>query len=82
MYDLTIKDNLITICFEEFEELFRSSEVLYRKGFNVFPFFMNREKILKTPYLPHFHQGIEEKRPHLHIIYGDEEQLNKIRELL
>lgn len=82
MYELNLRDNIITICFEEFEDLFNSSEVFYKAGFNVFPFFLNKDKILNTPYIPHYHNGIEEKRPHLHLIYENKDQLLKVKKLL
>lgn len=77
MYEVDIKDNIITVYFQEFEDLFKHSEAFYNKGLNVFPYFLHKEQILNTPYSGHYHEGIEEKRPHLHIaqLNGDELQI-------
>lgn len=78
MYEIKNEENIITVCFEDIEDLFKYSEVCYNKGLNIFPYFLHKERVIESQSIPHYHEGIQETRPHLHIpkFNGDELQIS------
>lgn len=71
--EIEIGYDFISLYFKNPQELYDYSRELYRlfKRFEIFPYFeLQRKDFAHQPGdIPHFHNGIDEMRPHFHIIY-------------